>query len=103
MRIAQSRPCLRKSRHIRMFGAGPIQSLPTGMVTKPSVHLSSSTVQVSMVKLSGSSADPGRIWAREMAAAAACSELQLRELKNPAVRLLQAVQRYTDNLQVAAE
>jgi hypothetical protein len=38
-----------------------------------------------------------------MAAAAACSELQLRELKNPAVRLLQAVQRYTDNLQVAAE
>jgi hypothetical protein len=55
-----------------------------------------------MVKLSGSSADPGRIWAREMAAAAACSELQLRELKNPAVRLLQAVQRYTDNLQVAA-
>jgi hypothetical protein len=31
----------------------------------------------SMVKLSGSSADPGRIWAREMAAAAACSELQL--------------------------
>jgi hypothetical protein len=56
-----------------------------------------------MVKLSGSSADPGRIWAREMAAAAACSELQLRELKNPAVRLLQAVQRYTDNLQVAAE
>jgi hypothetical protein len=31
----------------------------------------------SMVKLSGSSADPGRIWAREMAAASACSELQL--------------------------
>jgi hypothetical protein len=38
-----------------------------------------------------------------MAAAAACSELQLRELKNPAALLLQAVQRYTDNLQVAAE
>ena len=72
------------------------------MVTNPSVQLSSSTVQMS-VNVSGSSADPGRIWAREMAAAAACSELQLRELKNPAARLLQAVQRYTDNLQVAAE
>jgi hypothetical protein len=72
------------------------------MVTNPSVQLSSSTAQMS-VNVSGSSADPGRIWAREMAAAAAYSELQLRELKNPAARLLQAVQRYTDNLQVAAE
>jgi hypothetical protein len=41
--------------------AGSIQSLPTGMVTKPSVQLSSSTVQMS-VNLSGSSADLGRIW-----------------------------------------
>jgi hypothetical protein len=30
-------------------------------VTKPSVQLSSSTVQMSMVKQSGSSANPGRI------------------------------------------
>src|SRR5829696_2863077 len=68
------------SRGISGCWAGRIQSLRTGMGTKPSVQLSSSTVQMSMMKQSGSSATPGGIWAREMAATAACSELAAHDL-----------------------
>ena len=74
MRVALSRPWLRKSRHIRLLGrSDSVAAYRDGdEAVSPAVLVRGADVDGEAVRLLG---EPGRIWGREMAAAAACSEL----------------------------